>query len=88
MSDPAGPLLGGQDASEHLRGAVQRIAGARAETLADAAAQLRRLAAMTEADAQPRALLSSPDARRRSRPCWRRTANRRLRRRPRGSAGV
>ena len=42
----------------------QHIASARAETLADAAAQLRRLAAMTEAGPQPRALLALPDVRR------------------------
>ena len=41
-----------------------RIATAHAETLADAAAQLRRLAAMTEADAQSRTLLALPDVRR------------------------
>ncbi len=41
----------------------QRIAGARAETLADAAAQLRRLVVMTEAGPQVRALLALPDVR-------------------------
>ncbi len=37
---------------------------ARAETLADAAVQLRRLVVMAEETPRPRALLASPDARR------------------------
>ena len=45
-------------------GPVCSAAGALAETLVDAAAQLRRLAAMTEAGPQARALLAPPDVRR------------------------
>ncbi len=38
-----------------------RIVTARAETLADAAVQLRRLVVMAEETPRPRALLASPD---------------------------
>ena len=43
--------------------ARDRIVTARAETLADAAVQLRRLVVMAEETPRPRALLSSPDVR-------------------------
>ena len=41
-----------------------RIASGRAETLADAAVQLRRLAVMADEEPRPHVLLASPDARR------------------------
>ena len=56
----------GRQREDALSGIValrDRIVTARAETLADAAVQLRRLVVMAEEEPRPHALLASPDAR-------------------------
>ena len=57
----------GRQREDALSGIVtlrNRIASGRAETLADAAVQFRRLVVMAEEEPRPHALLAPPDARR------------------------
>ena len=53
-----------EDALSEIVALRNRIVTARAETLADAAVQLRRLEVMADEDPQPHVLLAVPDARR------------------------
>ncbi len=53
-----------EDALSEIVALHRRIVAGRAETLADAAAQLRRLVVMAEERPEPHALLAPPNARR------------------------